>query len=121
MLVNICGRVSASFTGRPTNLAACTVRMVCGQHEPLQPKPPPRYFVTTRTCSVARPSMVLSAFWVRVTPWVDSYTVRRSGASQWAVVAPGSIGLWWLVAWVYLWVSWMGAAAKAAWALPRTT
>ena len=72
MPVNICGRVRASFTGRPTALAACTVRMVCGQAEPLQPKPPPRYLVTTRTCSAERPSMVLTDFCVRVTPCVDS-------------------------------------------------
>ena len=46
---NICGRVSAIFTGRPSCFAASAAISTCDQAEPLQPNPPPTNLVITRT------------------------------------------------------------------------
>src|ERR1700685_4867736 len=46
---NICGRETASLTGRLTCLAAIAERITCDQTGPLLPKPPPRYGEITRT------------------------------------------------------------------------
>ena len=39
--VNICSRVTSSFTGRFTNRAAIAASVTGGQVLPLQPNPPP--------------------------------------------------------------------------------
>ena len=46
--VNICGRVSTSFTGRPAVRAASTVKTTCGQTRSPAPNPPPTNGASTR-------------------------------------------------------------------------
>ena len=48
---NICRRVRASFTGRPTSRDAIAASMTCDQAEPFPPNAPPMNCDITRTCS----------------------------------------------------------------------
>ena len=50
-MANICGRVSTTFTGRPSCRAARAARRTCDHADPLHPNPPPTNLVRTRTFS----------------------------------------------------------------------
>ncbi len=92
MSVNICCRVTASFTGRPTWRAHIAARTTCGRGVPFDPNPPPTCGETTCT----RSSSIAKTFAIARTtfqaPWLESYSVSPS-PSQTATVACGSIGL----------------------------
>ncbi|MNT66204.1 hypothetical protein D3C72_2042510 [compost metagenome] len=90
---NICGRSTTSLTGRPACCAAIAASTTCDHTEPLQPKPPPTNGQTTRTFSAGMPSVPDTALRTPVMYWVESYSVSSS-PSQLAIVACGSIGLW---------------------------
>jgi hypothetical protein len=70
--VNICSRVSASLTGRPTWRAAIAASVGCGQIIALAPKAPPMKCETTRILLGGMPSSAETVNWVAVTPWVAS-------------------------------------------------
>ncbi len=90
---NICGRSSASLTGRPTALAHIAAKATCDHAEPLQPKPPPRNGSITVTFSGAMPKILASVVLTPPTFWVASCSVSLSPFHS-AMVACGSIGLW---------------------------
>ena len=54
--VNICGRVSMSFTGRPTSRAASAVSVTLGQTIAFIPNEPPTNGARTRMCESGSPS-----------------------------------------------------------------
>jgi hypothetical protein len=89
---NICGRASASFTGRLTSRAAMAASTTCDHVDPLQPKPPPTNGSITRTFSTAMPSVFATVCRTPDTYCVASYSVSLS-SSQRATVACGSRGL----------------------------
>jgi hypothetical protein len=89
--------VTATLTGRPTIRAAMTARMACGRARSLEPKPPPTCSATTRTRSGGRPNALATAWLTNVGACVDSCSVTPS-PSQTAMVACGSIGLFWVAA-----------------------
>ena len=95
--VKLCGRVSASRTGRPTCRAAIAASVTCGQTIALEPKPPPTKWVITRTSDSGMPSNVATVSWLARTPIVESQSVSRS-PSHCAVVTEVSSGLWWFAA-----------------------
>ncbi|CAM5701223.1 hypothetical protein SVIOM74S_08346 [Streptomyces violarus] len=72
----------------------------------------------TRTESSGRPNTVESSSCVPYTHWVLSHTVSRL-PSQRAMVACGSIGLWWLRARRYVRSSRTSASRRPASASPR--
>ena len=90
--VNICGRVSISFTGRRTCRAAIAVSVTFGHTIALAPNPPPTNCVITRTWAIGRPSSWATVCWVARMPWVDSYSVSMP-PSQTATVDGASSGL----------------------------
>ena len=69
---NICGRVKASFTGRPTCFAASALMSTCDHAEPLQPNAPPTNFVSTRTFSFGSWNAVASLLRTANTHWEAS-------------------------------------------------
>src|SRR5207244_615059 len=73
---NICGRVSAIFTGRLAFSAAMAASTTCDQVEPLQPKPPPTKGDTTRTRSSGMPSVFATVSFTPEMYCVLSYSVR---------------------------------------------
>ena len=91
--VNICGRVSTSFTGRPHVRAACAASATCCHKNPFDPNAPPRNGALTRTLSASIPSIAATIFRVPCTHRVLSCSCSRS-PSHTASVAEGSIGLW---------------------------
>jgi hypothetical protein len=90
-----------------------------GQTIALLPNAPPTKRVITRTLVGGRPSSAATVSWVAVIPMVESYRVSSS-SSQTAVVADGSIGLWWLAANRYVCSIRTGAAARPASTSPRS-
>ncbi len=91
----ICLRVRTTLTGRFVSRAASAATTVCGQQRSPLPKPPPTNGEMTRTDSTGRSNTVESSVWVPTTHWVLSHTVSLSPFQR-AMVACGSIGLWWL-------------------------
>ena len=96
--VNICGRVSISFTGRPTCRAAIAVSVTCGHTIAFiaEPAADERARAPGRATAAGRAGGRPSAGSPGC-PW----STRRASAvppSQTATVDGASIGLWWLAA-----------------------
>ncbi len=68
--------------------------MVPAQTEPLPPKPPPTYGAITRTPATGTSNLRARCLRTQSMLCVASWTVSRS-PSHAAVVACGSIALWW--------------------------
>ena len=67
--VNICSRVSVSFTGRLTSFAACTAAISCGQVRREEPKAPPTNRELICTLAGSSPKAPEIARCEPITPW----------------------------------------------------
>lgn len=84
------------MTGRPVSRAASAAMVLCGQARRPLPNAPPTKGEITRTEVCGMPNTAASSCCVPpTTHWVLSHTVSWL-PSQRAMVACGSIGLWWL-------------------------
>ncbi|MNV97435.1 hypothetical protein D3C71_1925550 [compost metagenome] len=90
VLFGIIGRGSATFTGRPTALAAKAARTASTLRKSLPPKPPPINGDIRWTFSLSTPRVVARSVRDQSIIWFDVHTVTSS-PSHVAIEACGSI------------------------------
>ena len=89
----ICSRRSTSLTGLFTRRAAMMPRICGPEIKPLQPKPPPRKGLRICTFSGAMPNRPAMRDCAIASPWLG-VSIESLSRSHVAVIACGSIGLW---------------------------